>query len=186
MDDVICGYCRDAHGQVVPGCELGVCENVILNIPPGHLRCLANLVLVTSTMISYTLLMVPVREYIEAILLDLVKPDLITPHRLPAFSTRWCVDLMRVFMVGVTAVIATEAPYFADVLSTVGGVSDSYLAYILPALIMIAVLRRPSFTSKEGKSTGLAVCLFLFILIGGVILACSTMYGLVETCTGVT
>jgi hypothetical protein len=167
---------RDVHGHIVPGCEEGVCENIILNIPAGLLRNITNFILIISTMISYALLLAPVREYIETIAMDVV----CKPHALSSFSIHWMVNVLRIVMVFITAVVATKAPYFADVLSTVGGITDSYLAYILPALIMVMVLRRPSSASRSEDVTcpTFAVCLFCFILLWGIVLALSTLYGL--------
>ena len=148
-------------------------------------------------MISYALLLAPVREYIETLAMDRI----IKPCEFSALRTHWAVNMMRILMVFVTAVIATEAPYFADVLGTVGGITDSYLAYILPALIMIMVLRRPSRSvrdssgsnavnknnneqSRQNSNSGYVCCptfavgLFYFICGWGAVLAGSTIYGL--------
>lgn len=101
-------------------------------------------------MISYALLLAPVREYIETQVLEVM----IKPYEFSALHTHRAVNLLRVMMVLTTAVIATKAPYFADVLGTVGGITDSYLAYILPALIMIMVLRRSPSSNNNSPPHG--------------------------------
>jgi hypothetical protein len=162
----------------MPGCEDGVCENVILNIPSGILKNITNSVLIVSTMISYALLLAPAREYIESI----VMISMLKTSRLSSMGIYWSVNLLRVVMVLTTAVIATEAPYFADVLAAVGGITDSYLAYILPALIMITVLSRQtnvSYSQRVMCPSGV-VFFFYFVLLWGIVLMVSTLWGLLS------
>ena len=152
----------------MPGCEDIVCENIVLNIPPGKFRTWTNSLLIVSTMLSYALLLVPAREYIEDFAFQYVS----LKHK------QWSSNFIRFCMVLVTAVVATEAPYFADVLGTVGGLTDSYLAYILPSLV--AVVARQTGRMDE-KNNSYVTYLFYVILFGGTMLAICTLFGLVSS-----
>ena len=80
----ITSFCRDHNGEVVTGCEEHVCQNVILNLSPGAMRCDVILIFfryddmrrsavgVTMSLVivlSYILLLVPAREHIEGAVL---------------------------------------------------------------------------------------------------------------------
>jgi hypothetical protein len=150
-----------------------VCENIILNLPAGYLRNVTNIILITSTMVSYALLLAPAREYVETMATNYI----MKPHNMSPLCVHWAVNVLRILLVLVTAVIATEAPYFADVLGTVGGITDSYLAYILPALIMIMVLRS---ARQHDSSPSSVVILYYFVLLWGIVLASATVFGLLS------
>eukprot|EP00602_Paraphysomonas_sp_CaronLab_P009621 CAMPEP_0185022382 /NCGR_PEP_ID=MMETSP1103-20130426/5104_1 /TAXON_ID=36769 /ORGANISM="Paraphysomonas bandaiensis, Strain Caron Lab Isolate" /LENGTH=308 /DNA_ID=CAMNT_0027554429 /DNA_START=187 /DNA_END=1113 /DNA_ORIENTATION=- len=56
---------RDSRGVVVSGCEDTVCQNIVLNLPPGLPRAVVGVMLVTSIIITYMVLLAPAREHIE-------------------------------------------------------------------------------------------------------------------------
>ena len=161
----------------MPGCEFGVCENVVLNIPAGLPRSIVNIVLIISTMITYVLLLAPVREYYEVIAIKHIQMWWNLSRR----RTYWITNVLRSIMVFATGIIATIAPYFADLLGAVGGISDSYLAYILPSMVVITVFYQRKSTRRS--STDYFICgVFCVILLWGVILMCSTIYSVTVNC----
>lgn len=89
--------------------------------------------------------------------------------------TLWARNLVRTALVACTAFIATQSPYFGTVLRTVGGFTDAFQSYVVPALISIIMLRAT-------HSGGLAVYFYVSVLLWGSGLMAFT---LVQTCQSI-
>jgi hypothetical protein len=57
--------CRDQSGHLLTGCEGHVCQNVLLNLSPGHIRNIIGMTMSVVIIMSYALVLVPAREHIE-------------------------------------------------------------------------------------------------------------------------
>ncbi|TFJ85801.1 hypothetical protein NSK_002621 [Nannochloropsis salina CCMP1776] len=56
---------RDQAGQVVPGCERPVCDNVLKNISPGPLKTIIFAAFSINLTLTYIIMLAPPREYVE-------------------------------------------------------------------------------------------------------------------------
>ena len=77
-----------------------------------------------------------------------------------SLCTLWCRNIIRTALVGLTAYIATQAPYFGTVLRTVGGFTDAFQSYVVSALVCIIMQRS---TAQKGSN----IYLYVFILVWG-------------------
>ena len=53
------------------------------------------------------------------------------------FADTWTRNGIRTFLVIVTAIVAVCAPYFGGVLTTVGGITDAFQIYVIPAVVYL-------------------------------------------------
>ena len=94
---------RNGDGDVVAGCEDIVCQNVVLNLPAGRVRCVFDrtlnvfyrcnklcvcvffvsdfigFALIIAMLMTYTIFLIPAREHIERIVLRCVLNSLNLP-----------------------------------------------------------------------------------------------------------
>ena len=93
--------------------------------------------------ITYMLILAPAREHIESYFISLFKPD-------KGFAAEWTRNLIRTFVVISISVVAVKAPYFSSVLGIVGGLTDAYLSYIIPPLIVMEMFSiHPSYPRRH-------------------------------------
>ena len=57
---------RDESGNIEPGCENRVCQNIVLNVKAGVSRTVIGVALCIAIILSYALMLVPAREHIES------------------------------------------------------------------------------------------------------------------------
>lgn len=158
-------YVRDENGQVVEGCDDGVCQNVVLNLPPGRVRDFIGFSLIIAMLMTYTIFLIPAREHIEKHVMRYIQPEL-------GLAETWTRNSVRTALVLTTAIVAYCAPYFGGVLTTVGGITDSFQIYVVPSLVYVMMQR-----SKDIKNQW--TYFYYFVFIWGSSLIAFTMYNTV-------
>ena len=107
------------------------CITIVVTI--GLLNNLVGLLLIVSTIPSYILILTPVREHVEVLLLNYW-------HRIIQYdATSFLEDvgknIIRSALVLGTSVIAIQDPNFGSTLGAVGGLTDAFQAFIVPIII---------------------------------------------------
>jgi len=158
-------YDDDHNLHVLPGCEHGVCQNIVMNLSANGTRTVLGLALLPMIFITYTLVMAPAREHVEEALLKFVDSD-------NEVLTRGCSMTIRAGLVLFTAAVAAGCPYFGSTLGTVGGITDAFQAFVLPCIIFMSV--------KSGVGGVAQQWLYWVIMILGSCLIISTMISVVQ------
>lgn len=61
----------------------------------------------------------------------------------------WTRNGVRAVLVVTTAIVALCAPYFGGVLTTVGGITDAFQIYVVPALVYVRMQRNKGIRNKS-------------------------------------
>lgn len=146
-------YVRDDKGNIMPGCENKVCQNIILNLDNGLLKSLVGTALIVAIILGYVLILAPAREHIETTIENFFKMS--EKSHLSQLLTK---NMIRTLLVLLTAVIAIMAPYFGSVLGAVGGLTDALQSFVLPPLIGINLFQ--NVLTLRQKVTFYAILLF--------------------------
>ena len=125
-------FVRDENGNVMPGCEDRVCQNIILNLDNGVLKNLVGSALIVAIILGYVLILAPAREHIELI---------VESYFNMTEESHIIKNVIRATLVLLTACIAIGAPYFGSVLGAVGGLTDALQSFVLPPLIGIGLFQ---------------------------------------------
>lgn len=125
---------RDSQGEVAPGCEDHVCQNVILNLSAGRLKRLVGFSLIFAIVLSYVLILAPAREHIELALLRPFEGSSNTAKEIMKNMLRACLVLL-------TAFVAISSPYFGSMLGAVGGLTDALQSFVLPPIIFLRIFQ---------------------------------------------
>ena len=137
-------------------CSDKVCQNILLNLPDGHLRLVAGAALCISVVISYIILLVPAREHIEKIVLGLYPPS-------SYWGEIFATCTLRTALVVFTALVAFNIPYFGTFLGLVGGLTDSLQSLVIPPFIIASLKRK-----MNSQTSRIEEILYkLIILFGG-------------------
>jgi len=129
-------YVRDSNGNIMPGCENKVCQNIILNLDNGLLKNLVGSLLIVAIILGYVLILAPAREHIELII-----ENFFNISEQSKLSQLLMKNTIRTLLVLITALIAILAPYFGSVLGAVGGLTDALQSFVLPPLIGIKLFQ---------------------------------------------
>ena len=129
-------YVRDDKGDIMPGCENKVCQNIILNLHNGILKNLVGSALIVAIILGYVLILAPAREHIE-----LMIEKFFNLGEQSQLSQLLMKNVIRTLLVLLTAIVAILAPYFGSVLGAVGGLTDALQSFILPPLIGIKLFQ---------------------------------------------
>ena len=129
-------YVRDSNGNIMPGCENKVCQNIILNLDNGLLKNLVGSLLIVAIILGYVLILAPAREHIELII-----ENFFNISQQSKLSQLLMKNTIRTLLVLITALIAILAPYFGTVLGAVGGLTDALQSFVLPPLIGIQLFQ---------------------------------------------
>jgi len=151
---------RDKYGDVVGGCEQPVCQNVILNISPGIFRNIVGIAMSLVIGLSYLVILAPAREHIEAQVLAWLQPSNDLKQALIE-------KVLRTSLVLLTVTVAIKAPYFGNVLGSVGGLTDAFLCFVLPPLIYRSLM--------EDQLSPLANAFYIGVTCVGVGIICYTL-----------
>jgi len=144
---------RDSQGDVAPGCEDHVCQNVILNLSAGNLKTFVGFSLILAIVLSYVLILAPAREHIELALLRPFEESSTTAKELLR-------NIIRASLVLVTAFVAIRSPYFGSMLGAVGGLTDALQSFVLPPVIFLRIF--------QGKITTSHWLLYHIIILWGI------------------
>lgn len=163
-------YVRNERGNIEPGCEDRVCQNIVLNLSEGMVKNVVGVSLCVAIILSYILILAPAREHIEKYLVKSVSSKapsfLMSDSRIDVFR-----NVVRTSLVLFTAFVAITSPYFGDVLGTVGGVTDSLQSFVLPPIIFYCLLKE--------KLTYLQKFIYIGIFLGGCYMIVTTLHKLV-------
>jgi amino acid permease len=120
----------DSYGKPQPGCEERVCQNIVLNLSDGLVKDIVGFTLCVAIILSFTLILAPARENIEASVLR--KFD---------FQSKTTIILtqnaIRTILVLSCAFVAIVAPFFGQTIGAVGGLTDALQSFCLPPLICL-------------------------------------------------
>ncbi|EWM26445.1 Amino acid transporter, transmembrane [Nannochloropsis gaditana] len=119
---------RDQAGQVVPGCERPVCDNVLKNISPGPLKTIIFAAFSINLTLTYVIMLAPPREYVEE---AMVRGDSI-------ISSKWQRNIWRSVLVIFTFMVASSVHQFGLITAFVGAITDTLQGFVLPPLIYAA------------------------------------------------
>ena len=81
-------------------------------------------------------------------------------------------NILRTILVLLNVIIAIRAPYFGNMLSAVGGLTDAFLCFVMPPLIYRAAL--------HGEMTVSQNVLYLLLVAGGFLVILYTLYHVAE------
>lgn len=121
----------DSKGRVLPGCDEPVCESAISNIAPSPMKSVMMVGLMVELLVTYMLLLIPAREYLEAALLELL------PQPARREESPWRKNMLRACLVLVTTILAAAFPHFGMMIGVVGGFTDAMQAYVLPPILYL-------------------------------------------------
>lgn len=158
---------RDVGGNIIPGCESHVCQNIILNLFGGWIRNFVGVALVISLALSYIVILVPAREHIERFILSTIGSDLIPVNSAARTQVE---NVIRALLVIGTALVAIRTPYFGSVLGTVGGFTDAMQSFVIPPLIFLKLNENNSSVSTSRRF------FFRFVFMWGVTLVLCTTF----------
>ena len=163
-------YVRNESGDIEPGCEDRVCQNIVLNLSDGVVKNVVGVSLCVAIILSYILILAPAREHIERYLVRITTSKapslLVSDARVELFR-----NVVRTLLVLFTAFVAITSPYFGDVLGTVGGVTDSLQSFVLPPVILYRLLKE--------KLTPFQKIAYSGIFLGGCYMIITTLHKLV-------
>jgi len=144
-------------------------SEITKNLDPGALADTVKGSLSVSLFFSYGIQMFPVTEMLDKILDDRYfstsssADEVITPIRPSELTGRPRIirvivhSISRVFIVAFTAVIAVIFPNFGLIVSLVGALSNSAIAFILPMLFYLKLIVLPEFRRKQSEVGSLAL-----------------------------
>lgn len=81
-------------------------------------------------------------------------------------------NILRTVLVLLNVVVAIRAPYFGNMLSAVGGLTDAFLCFVMPPLIYRVALR--------GELSGAASAAYLMVVAWGGVVILYTLYHVVQ------
>jgi len=160
-------YVRDDNGNILAGCEDVICQNVVLNLPPGKIRDFIGFSLIVAMLMTYTIFLIPAREHIERFVMRWTRPA-------EGLAETWTRNGVRTSLVITTAIVALCAPYFGGVLTTVGGITDAFQIYVVPALVYMKMQRNKGIRDKS-------TYFYHFVFIWGVCLMSFTVFNTVRS-----
>ncbi len=81
-------------------------------------------------------------------------------------------NLLRTCLVLLNVIVAIRAPYFGNMLSAVGGLTDAFLCFVMPPLIFRVALR--------GELSALQSGLYLAVVVWGTLVIVYTLHHVAE------
>lgn len=124
------------NNQPYLGCEEGICQNIILNIPSGIIRNMIAIMMSIVIISNYILILAPARENLEKFFLFSFLPKSINNSSLKKMVV--C-NLIRSVLVIFTVLVAIYEPYFGSMVGTVGGLTDALQSFVYPPLIWLGL-----------------------------------------------
>jgi amino acid permease len=89
-----------------------------------------------------------------------------------SFVKNFAQNALRTFLVLLNVTVAIRAPYFGNMLSAVGGLTDAFLCFVMPPLIYRVALK--------GELSPTANAMYLLIVGWGVVVIFYTLFHVVE------
>ena len=126
-------YPLNVDGDVVPGCEEHVCQNIIINLTPGPIKVTVSVSLIIAISLGYVIVLAPAREHIETAILG-IRCSTTNDYSISPVVLR---NVIRTVIVLSTAFVAVSAPYFGSILGIVGGLTDALQSFVLPPIIYL-------------------------------------------------
>jgi amino acid permease len=90
------------------------------------------------------------------------------------FAETWTRNGVRTSLVITTAIVALCAPYFGGVLTTVGGITDAFQIYVVPALVYMKMQRNKGIRD-------MATYFYHFVFVWGICLMSFTVFNTVSS-----
>lgn len=118
------------------GCEEGICQNIILNIPSGLIRNLIALMMSVVIISNYILILAPARENLEKFFLSSVFSSSVTSS---SINKMVICNVIRSVLVIFTVFVAIYEPYFGSMVGTVGGLTDALQSFVFPPLMWLGL-----------------------------------------------
>merc|ERR1712130_143122 len=107
-------------------------NGITMNLPQGSpWTILTQVFLVIGIFATYPIVITPVVEILDGLFWDQFKlaPDT------ESWKRYWASNVMRLFLVAVTTVVAISIPHFSLFVSLVGALGSSFISFIVPCLL---------------------------------------------------
>ena len=161
--DIVLGACGYVL-FIAPGIHIP--DNMLLGMRPGLTQVFAVGAVVPSLVFGYIVMMAPARQYLEEMVVD--SRGFSRWH----VTERWQRNISRALFVSLTAIAAAVIPSFSTAVSLVGGLTNSFQAFVLPPIIYIKT--HPG-ASKMSKGIS---CVLAFVGVSIMIATAISVFGL--------